>query len=224
MNNMIDALQKLPVWLTQPVLLLICWFGWMQSAGLDSRLKGGLGLALMTAAILLLNATVRLLVLRLLVASLFIIFSLDKMTDLESFAESIIEYQIVSESTAHLLAGPLAYAELIFASLFLIWSVLTLFDRFRVSPLSQSSAPLLLHVALLGMLITFCCAITYGILTNPYMDCGCGDSWNPIDVFSKTAWFIITEIKLPGLPASLFRNVLSVSVLIYSLRSSIRIK
>ena len=52
------------------------------------------------------------------------------------------------------------------------------------------------------------------------LDCGCGDAWNPIDVYSKSLWFCVTGERIPGLGASLFRNLISLSLLFWSYRNA----
>jgi uncharacterized membrane protein YphA (DoxX/SURF4 family) len=213
----LDFTKKIPHWQFQLLLLGISWFSWMQASSMSSRIWSISFLFLMIASIGLLSESLRLLVLRLLVALLFIIFSIDKLGNLEHFADSISEYQIISEKLSYTLSGPLAVSELAASSLFLIWSLMQFFKvRFNYSVSAQYFIGIGSHIALISMLITFCGAITYGLLTNPYMDCGCGDSWNPIDILSKSIWYLCTDIKLPGLPASLFRNIISLSILTYS--------
>ena len=213
---MMKALERIPLWISQPLLLLLCWLGWLHASRLDSWAVGVLSLLMISISLIALHTQLRLLLLRTLVSALFLIFSLDKLGDLEAFAESIFEYQIISQSTAELLAAPLAYTELITAITFFLWTLLALSGRLHLLGSARPIITLILHGFLIGMLTTFCGAIIYGLFTNPYMDCGCGDSWNPIDVFSKSAWYILTDIKLPGLPASLFRNLISLSILAYS--------
>jgi hypothetical protein len=81
----------------------------------------------------------------------------------------------------------------------------------------QSKIFHILHVVLAMLLATFCIAISYGLLTNPDMDCGCGDAWNPIDAFTKSLWSALTGERIPGLSASLFRNIFTLSLLGLSL-------
>jgi hypothetical protein len=191
---------------------------WAFSAMIHDRfLKFALVCAALLAAYLI-ALRARLFLIRALLGLLFLIFGLDKLGGLEHFAESIDAYQMIPTTWTHLAASLLAPLEAIIGCIFIIYSVLDVARSGRFSGRSQLYFQGL-HMSLLLMLGTFCVAIIYGLFTNPYMDCGCGDAWNPIDVFSKSLWFTFTGEVISGLDASLFRNLCAISLVVYSLRA-----
>ena len=189
---------------------LVMYIGWVVSTNMTSSMMRLAFLLISISGLWFMSPKIRAVVLRLSLGSLFLIFGLDKLSNLEQFAESIDAYQLIPSSMTLPMAYVLVPVEVIAGGVFVAISLGEVAGRRNVMGSSVTSA---MHVALAGMLGTFCIAITYGLFTNPGMDCGCGDAWNPIDVFAKSLWSCFTGERIPGLGASLFRNLLSLTLL-----------
>jgi hypothetical protein len=142
---------------------------------------------------------------RLLLCLLLVIFGYDKLNN-DSFFEEIEQYEVFSKAFVELLVMFLPSIEILVGTLILLPSQLATNIKIPVKLRH------FVHLSYFIMMFSFCLILLKG-KSIEINDCGCGVSQNPLDIFAKQIWSWYSGEIIPGINASILRNIMAMILL-----------